>query len=182
MTTEALLILLAPWLRAVVSPETNAVVFKRTMDGVLEALLRHFPEDDAGGEEDDAMGLSGEVEDEVQMFKRAELVKVQACIFEAAAAEQTLEKRRKELYQLHRKYQKRTNVAPDLNAKPRGIISPPPKDATDSEAVSSDEEDQTRDDLSPEFGGPIPRAVRRPGESSVVGWAAAGVAAGAINA
>lgn len=91
MTTEALLILLAPWLRAVVSPETNAVVFRRTMDGVLEALLRHFPEDDAGGEEDDAMGLSGEVEDEVQMFKRAELVKIQACIFEAAAAEQVMD-------------------------------------------------------------------------------------------
>lgn len=93
-----------------------------------------------------------------------------------------MEKRRKELYQLHRRYQRRTGVAPDANAAPSGIIPPPPIEE-ESEGVSTDGEDESGDDdVSPEFGGRIPRAVRRPGESAVAGWAAAGIAAGAIDA
>lgn len=93
-----------------------------------------------------------------------------------------MEKRRKELYRLHRKYQQRTGVAPDANAPPSGII-PPPTVEEEFEGVSTDGEDESGEDdeLSPEFGGRIPRAVRRPGESAVVGWAAEGIAAGAID-
>ncbi|CAN0261717.1 unnamed protein product, partial [Hapterophycus canaliculatus] len=48
MPTEAFLVALAPWLRAAAHPETNAVVFRRTFEGVLEGLLGYFPEEKGG--------------------------------------------------------------------------------------------------------------------------------------
>lgn len=87
MTTEALLMVMSPWLRALVAPDTNEVVFRRTMDEVFDGLMKHFPSTGVaeGDQEDDAMGEGAEGGD---IFKRAELVAVQACLFEAAAAEQ----------------------------------------------------------------------------------------------
>lgn len=94
---------------------------------------------------------------------------------------QTLEKRRKKLYELHRKYQRRTCVAPSVNAAPSGIIPLPPQLRTESEGVAEEDEGSEGEDfLSPEFGGRIPRAVRGD-EPPVAGWAAAGVAAGVID-
>lgn len=80
MPTEAFLVALAPWLRAAANPETNAVVFKRTFEGVFEGLLQFFPEEKEG----DGM----EQEEENMVFKTVELDQVQACLFEVAAAPQ----------------------------------------------------------------------------------------------
>lgn len=81
LPTEAFLVALAPWLRAVVNPETNAVVFKRTFEGVLEGLLSHFPNSKEESKDEEEEG-------EDKLFKLVELSKVQACLFEAAAAPQ----------------------------------------------------------------------------------------------
>lgn len=91
MPTEALLAVLSPWFRAIVAPETNQVLFRRTIEGVFEALLNHFPPKDAV-QGDDAMGEEDETGDGdgATMFKEADLVAVQACLFEAAAAPQVL--------------------------------------------------------------------------------------------
>lgn len=79
MPTEAFLVALAPWLRAAAHPETNAVVFRRTFEGVLEGLLGYFPEEGDGMETE---------EGEEKVFKTVELDQVQACLFEVAAAPQ----------------------------------------------------------------------------------------------
>lgn len=82
MPTEAFLVALAPWLRAAASPETNAVVFRRTFEGVFEELLKHFPEEQDG---EDVEEGEGDVDGKA-MFKEVELSAVQACLFEVAAA------------------------------------------------------------------------------------------------
>jgi len=83
MPTEAFL----AWLRVAAHPETNAVVFKRTFEGIFEELLEYFPK-----EEGDGMEQEGEVEQaaerEKKVFKTVELDQVQACLFEVAAAPQ----------------------------------------------------------------------------------------------
>eukprot|EP00903_Cladosiphon_okamuranus_P013436 g12515.t1 len=173
MPTEAFLVALAPWLRAAAHPETNAVVFKRTFEGVLEGLLQYFREKKEG----DGMKQEKEEEKEEMVFKAVELDQVQACLFEVAAAPQTREKRRVKLYELHRRYQKRTGVAPDASAPPSGIL-PLPEDSESDD----DDEDESGSEYDGEFvqAGARPRAVRGP-EPPVPGWAAAGIAAGAIN-
>lgn len=88
MPTEAFLVALAPWLRASAHPETNAVVFKRTFEGVFEGLLQYFPEE----KEEDGMEQEEEEGGEEEMvFKTVELDQVQACLFEVAAAPQVRE-------------------------------------------------------------------------------------------
>lgn len=72
VSTEVLLVLLAPWLRAAASPGTNAVVFKRSYEGVFQGVLEFFPQE---SEKD-------------RVFKKVDLSKIQACIFEVAAAPQ----------------------------------------------------------------------------------------------
>lgn len=88
MPTEAFLVALAPWLRAAANPETNAVVFKRTFEGILEGLLEYFPEEDKDGMEEEE-----EEEKERKVFKTVELDQVQACLFEVAAAPQVREEK-----------------------------------------------------------------------------------------
>lgn len=83
MPTEAFLVALAPWLRAAADPETNAVVFKRTFEGVFEGLLEYFPEEEEAVDE-----MEEEEEEEKMVFKAVELDQVQACLFEVAAAPQ----------------------------------------------------------------------------------------------
>lgn len=84
MPTDVLVAILAPWLRSAVDPNTNTVVFKRTVEGVFKGLLRYFPE--GGDATDDGMD-TGELQD-TYAFKKVELSAVQACLFEAAAAPQ----------------------------------------------------------------------------------------------
>ena len=88
MPTEAFLVALAPWLRASAHPETNAVVFKRTFEGVFEGLLQYFPEEK---EEDGMEQEEEEGREEEMVFKTVELDQVQACLFEVAAAPQVRE-------------------------------------------------------------------------------------------
>lgn len=83
MPTEAFLVALAPWLRAAAHPETNAVVFKRTFEGIFQGLLEYFPEEGKDGMEE---------EEEEKVFKAVELDQVQACLFEVAAAPQVRNK------------------------------------------------------------------------------------------
>ena len=83
MPTEAFLVALAPWLRAAADPDTNAVVFKRTFEGIFEGLLGCFAENEEGG-----AGMEVEEEEEKKVFKKVELSAVQACLFEVAAAPQ----------------------------------------------------------------------------------------------
>eukprot|EP00752_Nemacystus_decipiens_P008569 g7653.t1 len=178
MPTEAFLVALAPWLRVAAHPETNAVVFKRTCEEIFEGLLQYFPEEK---EEEDEMEQEGEdgdgqEQEEKMMFKTVELDTVQACLFEVAGAPQTREKRRVKLYELHRRYQKRTGVAPNAGAPPSGILPLP----EDSEPDSDDEGDEGEYDGEYVEAGARPRAVRGP-EPAVPGWVAAGIAAGAIS-
>lgn len=84
MPTEAFLVALAPWLRAAAHPETNAVVFKRSFEGILEGLLEYFPEENVDE-------MEQEEEEEKKVFKTVELDQVQACLFEVAAAPQVRE-------------------------------------------------------------------------------------------
>lgn len=72
VSTEVLLVLLAPWLRAAAAPDTNAVVFKRSYEGVLQGLLEFSPHEGEGE----------------RVFKKVDFSKIQACIFEVAAAPQ----------------------------------------------------------------------------------------------
>ncbi|CAM9367423.1 unnamed protein product [Ectocarpus sp. 13 AM-2016] len=171
MPTEAFLVALAPWLRVAAEPETNPVVFRRTFEGVFEGLLGLFPEDKDGMEEEE------EEEDEKKVFAAVELDRVQACLFEVAAAPQTRDKRRVKLYELHRRYQKRTGVAPDASAPPSGIL-PLPDESDDDE----DEEGGSDGEYDGEFveAGARRRAVRGP-EPAVAGWVAAGIASGDIS-
>ncbi|CAM9534321.1 unnamed protein product, partial [Ectocarpus sp. 8 AP-2014] len=171
MPTEAFLVALAPWLRVAAEPETNPVVFRRTFEGVLEGLLGLFPEDKDGMEEE------GEEEEEKKVFAAVELDRVQACLFEVAAAPQTRNKRRVKLYELHRRYQKRTGVVPDATAPPSGIL-PLPEESDDDD----DEEGGGDGEYDGEYveAGARLRAVRGP-EPAVAGWVAAGIASGAIS-
>lgn len=89
MPTEAFLVALAPFLRAAADPETNAVVFKRTSEGIFEGLLEYFPEEEKEG--DGMEQEEGEEEEEKKVFKTVELDQVQACLFEVAAAPQVRE-------------------------------------------------------------------------------------------
>ncbi|CAM9277316.1 unnamed protein product [Ectocarpus sp. 12 AP-2014] len=168
MPTEAFLVALAPWLRVAAEPETNPVVFRRTFEGVFEGLLGLFPEDKDGMEEE---------EEEEKVFAAVELDRVQACLFEVAAAPQTRDKRRVKLYELHRRYQKRTGVAPDASAPPSGIL-PLPDESDDDE----DEEGGGDGEYDGEYveAGARRRAVRGP-EPAVAGWVAAGIASGDIS-
>lgn len=90
MPTEAFLVALAPWLRAAAAPDTNAVVFKRTFEGVFEGLLGCFAEKktETGGEE--GMEVEEE-EEEKKVFRKVDLSRVQACLFEVAGAPQVSE-------------------------------------------------------------------------------------------
>lgn len=92
MPTEALLVVLSPWLRALVDENTNRVVFKRCVEGVFEWLLKYFPTDEGGekaGEGDmDTGGERGNMDEERRYFDKVDLSAVQACIFEAASARQ----------------------------------------------------------------------------------------------
>ena len=76
MPTEAFLVVLAPWLRVAAAPSTNSVVFNRTYERVFQELLAYFPEGDEENEEGK------------RVFKKVDLVRVQACLFEVAAAPQ----------------------------------------------------------------------------------------------
>ncbi|CAB1117338.1 unnamed protein product [Ectocarpus sp. CCAP 1310/34] len=165
MPTEAFLVALAPWLRVAAEPETNPVVFRRTFEGVFEGLLGLFPEDKDGMEEEE--------EEEKKVFAAVELDRVQACLFEVAAAPQTRDKRRVKLYELHRRYQKRTGVAPDASAPPSGIL-PLPDESDD------DEDEEGGGDGEYVEAGARRRAVRGP-EPAVAGWVAAGIASGDIS-
>ncbi|CBJ26415.1 conserved unknown protein [Ectocarpus siliculosus] len=168
MPTEAFLVALAPWLRVAAEPETNPVVFRRTFEGVFEGLLGLFPEDKDGMEEE---------EEEKKVFAAVELDRVQACLFEVAAAPQTRDKRRVKLYELHRRYQKRTGVTPDATAPPSGIL-PLPEESDDDE----EEEGGGDGEYDGEYveAGARLRAARGP-EPAVAGWVAAGIASGAIS-
>lgn len=89
MPTDAFLVALAPWLRAAAAPDTNAVVFKRTFEGVFEGLLGCFAEKtEEGGEE--GMEVEEE-EEEKKVFRKVDLSRVQACLFEVAGAPQVSE-------------------------------------------------------------------------------------------
>ncbi|CAN0084997.1 unnamed protein product [Ectocarpus fasciculatus] len=169
MPTEAFLVALAPWLRVAAEPETNPVVFKRTFEGVFEGLLELFPEDKDRMEEDE--------EEEKKVFATVEMDQVQACLFEVAAAPQTRDKRRVKLYELHRRYQKRTGVAPDASAPPSGILPLPEESESDD-----DEEGEGDGEYDGEYveAGARRRAVRGP-EPAVAGWVAAGIASGDIS-
>lgn len=94
MPTEAFLVALAPWLRVAAEPETNPVVFKRTFEGVFEGLLGLFPEDKDG--------MEVEEEEEKKVFAAVELDRVQACLFEVAAAPQVIKRMRDHLFQTTR--------------------------------------------------------------------------------
>lgn len=78
MPTQAFLVSLAPWLRAAAAPDTNAVVFQRVVEGVFKGMLAFFPKQ--GGDEEGA--------EEGAVFKKVELEKVQACLFEVATEPQ----------------------------------------------------------------------------------------------
>ncbi|CAM9690555.1 unnamed protein product [Ectocarpus fasciculatus] len=84
MPTEAFPVALAPWLGIAAEPETNPVVFRKTIEGVFEGLLGLFPQDEDGME----------AEEEEKVFGAVEIDRVQACLFEVAAAPQVTKNER----------------------------------------------------------------------------------------
>lgn len=99
MPTETMLVLLAPWVRAIASKKTNSVIVKRAIRGVFESLLRYFPSGKEGAEGGmPEAGEEGQSEEQTasqekprdggKIFKNVDLKVVQACLFEAASAPQ----------------------------------------------------------------------------------------------
>ena len=98
MPTEAFLVALAPWLRAAAAPDTNAVVFRRTFEGVFEGLLGCFAEKGQEGGEGMEVEEKEEEEEEKKVFKKVDLSRVQACLFEVAGAPQVSAASKPSLY------------------------------------------------------------------------------------